>query len=165
MKSKSGAGDMLQRCCCNDVGIPNELHMDNVPEMVGNNTTFQEVCRTQKIKISTIEPTSPWQNKCENVIGVIGMKAVTRRIRRKAAPKCVWDYGYVWECEIYSRTAGRDGLTGLERITGDTVDISEWLEFKFYDIVRYWDNHHMMKPRIVLVGGWGISSCWKRDPY
>ena len=138
MSSKAGAGDMLQRNC-NDVGVPNELHMDNAPEMIRENTAFQEVCRNQKIKTTTIEPKSPWQNKCENIIGVIGKKATTRRARRKA-PKCVWDYGYVWECEIYSRTAGRDGRTGLERITGDTVDISEWLEFEFYDIVRYWDN-------------------------
>lgn len=41
-RSKSGAGDMLQRCC-HDVGVPNELHMDNAPEMVGENTTFRDV--------------------------------------------------------------------------------------------------------------------------
>ena len=59
---------------------------------------------------------------------------------RRNAPKCIWDFGLVWECEIYSRTANKDGRPGLERITGDTVDISEWIEFEFYDLVRYWDN-------------------------
>ena len=41
----------------------------------------------------------------------------------------------VWEAEIYSRTAGKDGRTDLEKLTGDTKDISEWLEFEFYDLV------------------------------
>ena len=30
-------------------------------------------------------------------------------------------------------------FTGIERITGDTVDISEWMEFEFYDLCEYWD--------------------------
>ena len=34
MKSKSEAGEKLQ-VFCKDVGIPNELHMDNAPEMTG----------------------------------------------------------------------------------------------------------------------------------
>ena len=29
--------------------------------------------------------------------------------------------------------------TGIEKITGDTVDISEWLECEFYDFCHYWD--------------------------
>jgi len=28
----------------------------------------------------------------------------------------------------------------LEALTGDTIDISEWTEFEFYDLVVYWDN-------------------------
>ena len=52
----------------------------------------------------------------------------------------VWDFFLVWEAEILSRMC-RHGQehTRIERITGDTVDISEWLEFKFYDICQYWD--------------------------
>jgi hypothetical protein len=40
-----------------------------------------------------------------------------------------------------SRTArGKEGRTGVERLTGNSVDISEWLDFEFYDIVWYWDG-------------------------
>jgi hypothetical protein len=40
-----------------------------------------------------------------------------------------------------SRTArGKEGRTGIERLTGNSVDISEWLDFEFYDIVWYWDG-------------------------
>lgn len=138
LRSKEDAGEALQKNC-RDVGIPNELHYDNANEMVGPNTKFQTLCREYKIKTSTTEPHSPWQNRCENIVGIIQTKAKGRRARRRA-PKCVWDFGLVWECEIYSRTATKDNRTGLERITGDTVDISEWLEFEFYDLIRYWDT-------------------------
>lgn len=28
----------------------------------------------------------------------------------------------------------------MQRLTGDTTDISEWLDFEFYDLVKYWDD-------------------------
>ena len=57
------------------------------------------------------------------------------------APKRVWDFGMVYESEILSRISrGHDGRTGMERITGDTVDISEWTDFEFYDLCWYWDT-------------------------
>jgi hypothetical protein len=31
---------------------------------------------------------------------------------------------------------------GVEQITGDSIDISEWLDFDFYDYVWYWDKPH-----------------------
>ena len=46
----------------------------------------------------------------------------------------------VWEAEIYSYTAGKDGRPYLERLTGDRIDISEWLEFEFYDLVWFWNK-------------------------
>ena len=34
--------------------------------------------------------------------------------------------------------SGRDGRTGIERITGESPDILEWLDFD--DLVWIWDN-------------------------
>ena len=82
MKTKSEAVEKLQ-VFCKDIGIPNELRMDNAPEMTGPNSLFQNVCKVKIIHCSTIEPHSPWQNKCENIIGVIKTKAKGRRIRRR----------------------------------------------------------------------------------
>ena len=59
MRSKKDAGDALQKNC-RDVGILNELHYDNAPEMTGHNTKLQSLCRDYKIKTSTAEPHSPW---------------------------------------------------------------------------------------------------------
>ena len=46
----------------------------------------------------------------------------------------------VWEAQIYTRTAEKDGCPALEQLTGDMIDISEWLEFEFYDMVWFWNN-------------------------
>ena len=46
----------------------------------------------------------------------------------------------VWEAEIYSHTAGKDGNPDLERLTGDKIDIYEWMEFEFYDLAWFWNN-------------------------
>ena len=39
-----------------------------------------------------------------------------------------------------TRTVHKGHCTPLEALTGDTIDISEWIEFEFYDLVVYWDN-------------------------
>ena len=54
------------------------------------------------------------------------------------APKRVWDFGMIYESDILSRISqGHDGKTGMERITGGTVDISEWTDFEFFDLYLY----------------------------
>jgi hypothetical protein len=35
---------------------------------------------------------------------------------------------------------GDDGRTGYEVVTGQTPDISEWLDFVFYDLVWWLDR-------------------------
>lgn len=154
MRSKSLAGEALN-IATRDVGIPNVIIRDGASEQVGPNSDFSKVVRNCRIDARNTEPYSPWQNKAEGMIGIIKGKAKRRRIRRNV-PQRVWDFGLVWESEIYSRTASKDGRTPFERITGDTIDISEWLEFEFYDICWYWDNQHdSTEPKI---GRWlGVS--------
>ena len=89
--------------------------------------------------VRTTDPHSPWKNKAESVINIMKRKYKRRRVQRNI-PKRVWDFVMVWEAEIYSHTAGKDGGLSLERLTGDTIDISEWLEFDFYDLVWFWNN-------------------------
>ena len=64
-------------------------------------------------------------------------------VKRKV-PKRLWDYGIVWACEIMSLTSNSsfslDGRTPIEQVTGETPDISEYLDFGFYDWVWYKDN-------------------------
>ena len=154
MDSKAKAGQKLTELS-HDVGIPNELYMDNAPEQVGKNSEMMKEIRRMKIRHHTTEPYSPWQNAAENIIGIIKSKHHQRMIRRNV-PFDLWDYGMVWEAQIYSRTANKDGKVGLERLTGDSIDISDWIDFEFYDIVWYWDSQSAdEKPKI---GRWlGVS--------
>ena len=49
---------------------------------------------------------------------------------KRRAPKRVWDFGMLNESDILSRLSrGNDGRTGIEIITGDTVEIIEWTDF------------------------------------
>ena len=65
------------------------------------------------------------------MIKILKDKAKRRRILRRVS-KHIWDFGLVWEAEIYSRTAGKDGRTPMEILTGDIVHISELTGFEFY---------------------------------
>jgi hypothetical protein len=48
-----------------------------------------------------------------------------------------------------------DGSPGLEEIKGDMIDISEWVDFEFYDYVWYWDETEMdMMNNQQLIGRW-----------
>ena len=63
---------------------------------------------------------------------------------KKQVTKRLWDYGLVWVCETnnlsVSSSLYADSCTPLEIITGDTPDISEHLDFSFYDWVTYRSN-------------------------
>ena len=52
----------------------------------------------------------------------------------------MWDFGLVYESELLCCMAwGMDKRTGYEEVTGQTPDISEWLDFEFYDLVWWLD--------------------------
>jgi len=80
MKSKSEAGNQLLNLI-QQVGVTNELHRDGAPEM-GGDSKFNRICREYKIRSTFTEPYSPWQNRCQNMIGVLSRKVKARRARR-----------------------------------------------------------------------------------
>ena len=78
---------------------------------------------------------------------------------RRRVPRPLWDYGVVWCSEIISLTHSTAGplQSGIprEQITGETEDISEYLDFGFYDKVWYKDNAGLSEE---LPGRWlGVS--------
>ena len=81
-------------------------------------------------------------------------------MRSNQVPARLWDYGLVYIAEIQSILArGVDKRPGLEKLTGETIDISEWLDFDFYDRVWYWDQKKMdMTEEQAKIGRWlGIA--------
>jgi len=62
-------------------------------------------------------------------------------MRKKKVPKCLWDFGLVYEAELLSRMSrGHSKQSGHEEVTGNTPDISEWLDFGFCDLVWWLDR-------------------------
>lgn len=134
-----GAGESL-RLFVDDVGVPTRLCTDFGTTMIGKNTKFNEYIQKYDIKHTQAEKGRHNQNGPAEV----EIRNLKRRWRDKMiakdAPKAVWDYGLIHQAEIMSRfSRGHDKRTGYEQVTGETPDISEWLDFNFYDRVWYWD--------------------------
>ncbi len=142
MDSKSKAGDSL-RVFCREFGVPEVLRHDGAGEMTGKNTEFRKMVRKYNIKTHISEPDLHNQSPAEGVVREVRKKWY-RVMFKKRVPKIYWDYGMRWVCETMSRTHLRahriDGGVPLQGITGDTVDISNYLEFGFYDRVWFNDN-------------------------
>ena len=62
-------------------------------------------------------------------------------MQKKRVPKRLWGFGLVVESEILTRMArGQNRRTGYEEVTFQTAEISEWLDFDFYDLVYWYDR-------------------------
>ena len=62
----------------------------------------------------------------------------------KRVPRKLWGYGFQWTTQVMEITSTRSGgLRGgfpFQDVTGETPDISEYLDFGFYDHVSYKEN-------------------------
>ncbi|GAX09610.1 hypothetical protein FisN_38Lu038 [Fistulifera solaris] len=123
-----------------EVGIPQKIVVDDAKEKLGMNTKWMEHIRHYKMDWANSEPYSHWQNQAEGAI-----REVRRRWKllqhRRMIPKRLWDYGLTHVAEVMSRTvrSGSD-RTPYEIMTGETPDISEYIDFEFYDWVWYLNN-------------------------
>jgi hypothetical protein len=78
--------------------------------------------------------------RAETEICEIKTKWKTRMLENQV-PSRLWDYDLVYISEIQSLLArGTDRRPGIERVLGQTVDVSEWLDFDSYDRVWYLDH-------------------------
>ena len=158
MDTKSKAGDSL-RVFCKEFGVPETLRHDGAMEMKGKKTEFQKEVRRHNITTFVSEADLHNQSPAEGVVREVRKKWY-RVMFKKRVPKVYWDYGMRWVCETMSRTHLRanrvDGGVPLQGITGDTIDISNYLEFGFYDRVWYRDNAGLGE---IHTGRWlGVSA-------
>ena len=83
---------------------------------------------------------------------------------KRNVPKRLWDYGIVWACEIMCLTLNSsfslEGWTPMEQIMGETPDISEYLDFGFYDWVWYKDNTGL-GDKLYWALAWCGTSSWQ----
>ena len=157
MEKKSLAGDALKQFI-SDYGVPDKLVVDGSKEQTKRGTEFYQQCRKHNIDLHQIEPYRHNQSKVEGVIRE-ARKRWFRLMAKKKVPHRLWDYGLQWVCETSQLTASEagnlNGRTALEQMTGETPDISEYLDFGFYDWVWVHENAGLGERKL---GRWlGVS--------
>ena len=117
---------------------------------------WQKVRQEHSIKQTLTEPHSPWQNRAEGAIREL-KRHVRRLMKRQRAPSCLWDFCAVYVAEIRSLTANPlfslHGRTPYELVTGSTPDISEYVDFEWYQPVWYLDTGSFPQEKLLL-------GCW-----
>ena len=139
MRTKAEAGYALKELI-QDVGIPKEIHTDGAKELTIG--TWKQICRDAGIKTSMTEKDSPWQNRAE--VEIRELKRHTRRfMSQSASPLALWDFCCLYTVELRNRIcrplAKLKGRTPYEVLTGNTPDISEYLEFSWYQPVWFYE--------------------------
>ena len=126
-----------------DFGAPYHLTFDGASVQVGKKTRFMTMIRQHQILYHVSGPRRPNENPAEGMIREV-KKRWYRIMSKKKVPKRLWDYGLVWICETGNLTVSSsrysNGRTPIEIITGETPDISEHLDFGFYDWCTYRPN-------------------------
>lgn len=131
MKNKSEAGFALQELI-REVGIPPRIHTDGAKELTSGK--WREVCRDSNIAMTQTEKDSPWQNRTEIEIRELKRHVRCLMGRRTRTPIILWDFCCAYAVDLRNRLARPlpqlYGRTPIEKITGNTPDISEYLEFQ-----------------------------------
>ena len=151
MESKSDAPFALNRFI-HEVGVPTEMHTDGSKEQ--SHGKWKRICQKHAIHRTWNEPYSPWQNLAEKAGGIIKSRC-RDMMRRTNTPIVLWDYCVEYNAELRTLTASNNvnlsGRTPHEAVMGYTPDISELVEFEWYQWV--WYNDPASTDRIQL-GRW-----------
>ena len=123
-----------------EYGIPNHQTYDYATVQVESNTRFQDTIRRNNIKTHIFGLRRPNENPAEG--SIFEIKNRWYRVQsKKNAPNRLYHYDITWLCEagniITTSPKYANGRTPLEIITGLTLNITENLDFDFYDWVTF----------------------------
>ena len=114
------------------------------------------LCTNLGIKRRFFEAHRHERNRAESAI-----RELKRRLKfdmsRRTVPNRFWDFELVYHAEILTRICRRrDGKSGIEHVNSETPDISNWLDFTFYEPCWYMHYHDnvMDKPNACISEGW-----------
>jgi hypothetical protein len=110
--------------------------------------------------MSTTEAHSPWQNRTE--VGIIELKKHIRRLMvRSQTPKPLWDFCALYTTDLRNRLVRPlqqlHGRTPYEVLTGNTPDVSEFIEYEWYQPVWYYKPSAFPEKRKYLARWIGIA--------
>ena len=152
MKKKSDAHEALSLLFARD-GVPNKMIMDGAKEQIMGE--FRRKCREADCHVRQTEPYTPWSNAAEGVIREL-KKGVARKMLETKAPKRLWDDCLELEAYIRSHTAhdiyALEGEVPQTIVSGETPDISEFAELKWYDWVKFRDTSISFPDDKMIIG-------------
>ena len=129
---------------CQDVGIPEHIKSDRAPELCGRTSAFLSLAKRKHIECTYAEPEQSKQMWQINIEIRELKKRYHSKMTEKKVPKRLWDYGFKHAAKMM-QFVPRQSLgnrTPIEAVTGKTPDISEYLDFDFYDLVWYFPGVH-----------------------
>lgn len=154
MKKKSDAHEGLSLLAMND-GVPRLIVMDGSKEQTMGE--FRRKVREMGSKVRQTARYSPWQNAAEGAIREV-KRGTGRQLQSTGSPVVLWDHCLELQCMIRSHTAldsyELQGEVPETILSGQTADISPFIEHAWYDWVYWWDTiSSFPEPREVL-GRW-----------
>jgi hypothetical protein len=153
MKLKSDAPFALSKAF-KEFGLPEIMVTDRAPELTQGE--WGKTIKVHHVTPKTTEADSPWQNRAEGCIRE-HKKATRRQMNRCRTPKPFWDYCSVYTSKLRSMLAlphNPGGRPGVEVMTGDTPDISEYLHFDWYQAVYHYDAKKVFPEEREVLGRW-----------
>ena len=144
------------------VDAPDKLVYDGGAEQVGRKTEFQRLIRKYEIKGHIIEAKSSNHNPAEGVIRELRRRWFMKMFQTYC-PRALWNYGLPYVSKIMQFTASfasdLQGRTPLEALTGETPDISQYLDFGFYDRVWFREDAGLGETKLGRFLGVSHSVC------
>ena len=142
-----------------DVGVPEDVKTDMAPSFVGRNTNFQKLVSRKQIKLRHQEAGR------KNQIAIVDNEIRELRkqwkilMEKKNVPGRLWCFGIEHIDQLRQLLPrGPDGMTGYQMITGKRPDISELLDFEFYQLVwMHTEGKDLAKPNRELARWLGIA--------
>ena len=125
-----------RRITAGGTGLP----MNGSKEQTAKGSLFMQTTKRNHVKFHITEPFRHNQNCAETAIRELKRKWFCTMIRQRV-PRRFWDYSLKWCAQVMSRTSNSvfslNGRVPIERVTGETVDVSEYIDMSFYDWVHF----------------------------
>jgi len=124
-----------------EIGIPANLKCVMASAFVGRHTDFQRLVQKLGINMTYAEPYPHSQLQQVD----IAIHELKRKWRHKMGsshiPQQLWCFGLEHQAKLMHFIPwGHNERSGYEMITDKTLDVSEYLDFDFYDLVWYWQT-------------------------
>ena len=154
MQKKSDAHHGFSSMAQRD-GVPPILVMDGAKEETLGE--FRRKAKEMDCRVKQTEPYSPWQNAAEGCIREVKRSSGRRMVKMKAPAK-LWDHSLELHGLIRSHTATNhfdlQGQVPETILSGQTADISPFVEFGFYDWIKWWDANSAYPEPKERLGRW-----------